>query len=129
MSEALPLESALRLFRAATGLEPQVRDMGALESSLSRPYAEFEGVPFYPSVHDQAAAIMESVNRNHPLLDGNKRLAWILVRVVYRSHDMAPLRLPPPAEVDAFVRAVASGRVPFGEIVGWLRQVFDPDGE
>ncbi|MCL2464171.1 MAG: hypothetical protein FWF28_03770 [Micrococcales bacterium] len=72
-------------------------------------------------------ALLESVNRNHPLLDGNRRLAWLLVRELYLSYDLAPLRLPPAGQIDVFIRQVAADAVALDDTVAWLRQVFDPD--
>jgi death-on-curing protein len=129
VSDWIPLDRALTFFRAVTGLEPHVRDLGALDSSLARPFSTFAGVPFYPTLDEKAAALLESVNRNHPLLDGNKRLGWMLVRLLYLSYGVDPAHLPPDAEIDTFVRRVASDEVPFDEIVAWLRATFGTPGE
>ena len=52
-----------------------VRDVGLLESALARPRATAFGEDAYPSIHEKAAALLHSLARNHPLVDGNKRLA------------------------------------------------------
>ena len=52
-----------------------VRDIGLLQSAVSRPQATFGGNELYPDIFSKAAALMESVARNHPFLDGNKRTA------------------------------------------------------
>jgi death-on-curing protein len=56
-----------------------VRDLGLLESALARPASEFEGVETYPTLEGKCAALLESVVRNHALLDGNKRTGWTLM--------------------------------------------------
>lgn len=53
-----------------------VRDYGLLESALARPQASVFGQDAYPELWQKAAALMESIARNHALIDGNKRLAW-----------------------------------------------------
>jgi death-on-curing protein len=53
-----------------------VRDLGLLESALARPSSEFAGVETYDSLDLKCAALLESVVRNHALLDGNKRTGW-----------------------------------------------------
>jgi death-on-curing protein len=53
----------------------QLRDAGGLESAAARPRATVFGADAYPSLHDNAAALVHSIARNHPLVDGNKRLA------------------------------------------------------
>ncbi|MFJ6997127.1 type II toxin-antitoxin system death-on-curing family toxin [Streptomyces sp. NPDC003090] len=55
---------------------PEVRDYGLLDSALARPQSSVFGQDAYPDVWQKAAALMESVARNHGLVDGNKRLAW-----------------------------------------------------
>ncbi|MGW8886782.1 type II toxin-antitoxin system death-on-curing family toxin [Streptomyces sp. NPDC055749] len=54
----------------------EVRDYGLLDSALARPQASVFGQDAYPDVWQKAAALMESLARNHALVDGNKRIAW-----------------------------------------------------
>ena len=53
-----------------------IRDDGLLRSALARPQASFGGQDLYPTVFEKAAALLESLARNHPFVDGNKRVAW-----------------------------------------------------
>ncbi|AOT59120.1 Fic family protein [Streptomyces fradiae] len=55
---------------------PDVRDYGLLDSALARPRSSVFGQDAYPDVWQKAAALMESIARNHGLVDGNKPLAW-----------------------------------------------------
>lgn len=52
-----------------------IRDPGLLESAAARPRATVFGADAYPSLLDKAAALLHSIARNHPLIDGYKRLA------------------------------------------------------
>jgi death on curing protein len=70
----LDLEELLHIARRTLGAEPEIRDVGLLESALARPPASALGEDAYPSIHDKAAALLHSVTRNHALMDGNKRL-------------------------------------------------------
>ncbi|MFB8088563.1 type II toxin-antitoxin system death-on-curing family toxin [Streptomyces sp. NPDC055992] len=54
----------------------EVRDYGLLDSALARPQSSVFGQDAYPDVWQKAAALMESLARNHALVDGNKRIAW-----------------------------------------------------
>lgn len=74
MTSYLTLEQALLLCRR---LDVQVRDIGLLDSALHRPRSSFAGVEPYEGVPAKAAALMHSLLRNHALVDGNKRLAWL----------------------------------------------------
>lgn len=54
----------------------EVRDYGLLDSALARPQSSVFGQDAYPDLWQKAAALMESLARNHGLVDGNKRIAW-----------------------------------------------------
>src|SRR6478752_4477935 len=55
-----------------------LRDAGLLSSALARPQTTVFGEDAYPDLATKTAAMFESLVRNHPLLDGNKRLAVVL---------------------------------------------------
>jgi len=59
----------------------EVRDVGLLASASARPAATVFGAEAYPSFPEKVAALLHALARNHPLLDGNKRLAWSAARV------------------------------------------------
>lgn len=80
MIEYLDLEDLLEVARAAVGDDVAVRDYGLLESALARPRASVFGEDAYPDLYLKAAALMQSLARNHALVDGNKRLAWTACR-------------------------------------------------
>jgi len=71
----LALEDLLRLVRRL-GAGP-VRDLGLLDSAAARPRSSAFGEDAYPTLSLKAAALLHSVARNHALVDGNKRLAWL----------------------------------------------------
>lgn len=52
-----------------------IRDLGLIESAVARPQATFGGEYLYKSIFDQAAALLQSLLKNHPFIDGNKRTA------------------------------------------------------
>jgi death-on-curing protein len=70
----LDLEDLLHVARRTLG-QFEIRDVGLLESASARPRSTAFGEDAYPSVHVKAAALLHSIARNHPLVDGNKRLA------------------------------------------------------
>jgi death-on-curing protein len=59
----------------------RVRDPGLLDSALHRPQSRFDGRDIYPTISLKAAALLHSLTRNHPLVDGNKRLAWLVTAI------------------------------------------------
>ena len=56
-----------------------IRDVGLLASALARPATTVMGAEAYPELVVKAAALLESVARFHPLIDGNNRTAWTLM--------------------------------------------------
>ncbi len=80
MTEYLDLDDLLEISRQALAADVVVRDYGLLESALARPRASVFGKDAYPDLHLKAAALLQSLARNHALVDGNKRLAWIACR-------------------------------------------------
>lgn len=67
---------------AEFGGSPGIRDQGLLEAALSRPLQTFDGNELYPSLEEKAAVLLESIVVNHPFIDGNKRLGYVLMRLV-----------------------------------------------
>lgn len=59
-----------------------IRDVGLLASALARPATTVMGAEAYPDLALKAAALLESVARFHPLIDGNKRTAWTLMALL-----------------------------------------------
>lgn len=58
-----------------------LRDLGLLEAAVRRPSASLWGVEAYSSLELKAAALLDSLVNNHPLVDGNKRLGWLATLV------------------------------------------------
>jgi death-on-curing protein len=116
----LTAEQALRIARVAVGAPMQVRDVGLLEAAVHRPRASVLGQDAYRDLFTKAAALLHSVTRNRPLVDGNKRLAWLATYVFVARNDVV---LDPPDDNDAYelVVAVAAGEMDdVGEIAAVL---------
>jgi death on curing protein len=58
-----------------TGGSHGIRDTGLLQAAVERPKATFGGKDLYPDSFYKAAALLESLIKNHPFIDGNKRTA------------------------------------------------------
>jgi death on curing protein len=105
----LTVEQALRIARAAVGGPIEVRDIGLLEAALHRPQASVLGQDAYPDLFTKAAALLHSLAGNHPLVDGNKRLAWLATYVFLAKNGV---ELDPDDDAAyEFVIAVAAGRI------------------
>ena len=88
MTRYLTVEQALRVARAAVGGPAFVRDIGLIEAAVHRPKASVLGQDAYPDLLTKAAALLHSLARNHPLADGNKRLAWLAAYVLCAKNGL-----------------------------------------
>lgn len=59
------------------GQQVAVRDLGLLSSAVHRPQSAMFGVEAYTDLFQKAAGLLQSLAVNHPLVDGNKRMAWM----------------------------------------------------
>lgn len=80
MTRYLTTNDMLAIADATMGGQALVRDIGLLDSAAHRPQATAFGQDAYADLYTKAAAILHSIVRNHPLVDGNKRLAWTACR-------------------------------------------------
>ena len=91
-----------------------IRDLGLLESAAFRPQTGY-----YNSIHEEAAALMESLANNHPFLDGNKRVAFASAHtfLLVNGYD---LQLEPLRASKFMFDAITKGEFRFGAILKWL---------
>jgi death-on-curing protein len=95
-----------------------VRDHGLLESAAHRPTTTVFGEDAYPDLHTKAAALFESLVRNHALVDGNKPLGWAATFMFYRLNGC--LLDAPEGPAYDLVIATAEGRIDVAEIAATL---------
>lgn len=76
MTEFLDRDDVLVAGAVAVGHALEVGDYGLLDAAVARPRATVFGVDAYPDLVAKAAALLQSLARNHALVDGNKRTAW-----------------------------------------------------
>lgn len=101
-------------------LGQSVRDAGLLRSAIVRPDTVAFGVEVYPSLHDKAAALMDALNRSHPLVDGNKRLSWVMTVLFYRRNGFD--LVASADEGEPFVLKLAAGHTELPEVADWLAE-------
>ena len=95
-----------------------IRDQNALIAALSRPFQTFDGKELYPSPLQKAAAVIESILKNHPFVDGNKRTGYVLMRLLLISNNY-DIKADQKDKYN-FVIKIASGKSNFNDIVYWL---------
>ena len=115
--EYLELEDIIMMVRIL-GIGP-VRDVGLLDSAVNRPRSKAFGEDAYATISLKAAALLQSMTKNHALVDGNKRLAWLSTVVFCDLNWIAPQLTDD--EAFELVYDVASSQLDVEVIVGRLR--------
>ncbi len=95
-----------------------IRDLGGLQAAIARPYATFDLQDLYPTAIEKATAIFESIIINHPFIDGNKRTAYILMRLLLMEEEFDFVATQD--EKYEMVIAASKGEIRFEEIKIWL---------
>jgi death-on-curing protein len=104
----------------ATGGSLGIRDLHGLESALAQPRMTFEGDDLYPSMVEKAAALAFSLIKNHPFVDGNKRLGHAAMELFLLMNGFEISA--PTDEQERLILRVASGDAGREELVGWLER-------
>lgn len=118
----LTLDEVLELHRLVVeqaGGATGVRDLGALESALAQPYMTFGGVDLYPGVVEKASALAFSLVKNHPFVDGNKRVGHAAMEtfLVLNGYELQA----GVDEQERIVLGLAAGTVGREEFTEWVR--------
>lgn len=91
MSSYLGLADYLLIGEAVLSVPAEVLvdvcDLALAESALNAPAATFGGTDLYPTMSAKAAALAYRLCKNHPLLDGNKRVAYECLREFVARND------------------------------------------
>jgi len=103
-----------------TGGSWALRDLGLLQSAVARPQASFEDQELYPTLFSKAAALMESIVRNHPFVDGNKRTG-ITSAAMFLALNGRRLTCS-EAELERFTFQAAKGELTLDQMANWFEK-------
>ena len=87
MTDFLTVDDVLAAAEAHLGHPAEIGDYGLLESAVARPQATVFGNDAYPTIHEKAAALLQSLATNRALVDGNKRTAFVATALFYEFND------------------------------------------
>jgi death on curing protein len=96
-----------------------IRDLALLESAIAAPAASFQGEFLHGSLHEMAAAYLFHLIKNHPFVDGNKRVALMSAIVFLGFNDLA--LTAEPDELTSVVVGVTEGSVSKAEVAVFLK--------
>ena len=131
-TEYLELADYLAIAAEITGLDEQtlirVTKLDLADSALHAPAAGFGEVEFYPDFIEKAAVLVTHLAKNHPLPDGNKRAAWVSLRLFIEINGWSWKPAPSIDDAEQAVLAIASGDWTQDDMAGWLeRHLQAPD--
>lgn len=101
-----------------TGGAVGIRDDGMLDSALNAPFQIFDDVALFPSIIEKAARLGFGLIKNHPFIDGNKRigahtmLVFLELNGIHLSYSQE--------ELYTIILGVASGKNTYEGLLQWL---------
>jgi len=109
-------DQAVKRFGGSFG----VRDLGLIESAIGRPQATFGSQYLYENIFDMAGALLQSLLKNHPFVDGNKRTALTSAGMFLKLNGYK-LENSHQEEVE-FAVTVDNKNLSIEQISGWLKE-------
>ena len=126
--EYLGLADFLLIAEAVTSIRAEVlvmsADLALADSALNAPVASYGGVEAHPEFPEKVAVLGWHLCRNHPLIDGNKRVAYLAMREFAARNGIE--WWPPPAdgpdgeETAKVMWDLAAGRLSVEELTAWV---------
>ena len=95
-----------------------IKDLNALKAAIQRPYSTFDGKDLYPTIYDKAAALVESLIKNHAFIDGNKRIGYVMLRffLIESGYDLSASQ----TDKYNFIIEISKGNLGFEGIKEWI---------
>jgi death-on-curing protein len=125
-TEYLELVDYLAIAAEITGLDEEtitrVAKLDLADSALHAPAAGFGETEFYPDFIEKASVLVTHLAKNHPLPDGNKRTAWISLRLFVDINGWSWKPTPSVDDAEQAVLAIASGDWDQDDMTTWLRR-------
>lgn len=119
----LTLPEVLEIHQNQTNLyggDPGIRDMGLLQSAIGMPSATYGGEFLHTDIFEMAAAYLFHLVKNHPFVDGNKRVGAVsaLVFLVLNGFELDV----PEDDFADIVLDVAQGKIDKAQVAVFLKQ-------
>ena len=95
-----------------------IRDANLLDLSVNSPYHTFGGQNLYPTIQAMAAHLAFSLIKNHPFLDGNKRIG-IFAMMVFLQINGYPLACS-DSELEKLGWGLADSSITEADLLEWI---------
>lgn len=105
---------------AVSGGSSEIRDEGLLDSALNAPFQTFEGTDLYPTILEKAARLGYGLIKNHPFVDGNKRIGTHTMLVFLAINHMELEYTD--RELIELILDIASGAKNEIQLLSWLQK-------
>ncbi|MGZ9585681.1 type II toxin-antitoxin system death-on-curing family toxin [Paenibacillus marinisediminis] len=106
--------------RYSPGEDIGIKDYGLLESAVARPQSSAFSADAYPSLFEKAAALFESLGKNHPFQNANKRTAFTALVIFLKMNGYHLIIDPKQAE--DFVVDMVNHKYEFVELAHLIQQ-------
>ena len=103
---------------AETGGDTGLRDEGLLESALNAPFQSFGNLQPFPSIQQKADRLGYGLIKNHPFVDGNKRIGAHAM-FVFLALNKIELEYTQEELSDVIIK-VAAGECGFDDLLKWI---------
>ncbi|CAL9469028.1 type II toxin-antitoxin system death-on-curing family toxin [Streptomyces sp. enrichment culture] len=103
------------------GRPPEARAPGLLASAVHRPRARMFGTAAYEDLYEQAAALLHAIAAHHPLVDGNKRTAWLATATFLALNGVDLAGVDQDVAYTLVVDVASGAEAEVGRIAGRLR--------
>ncbi len=101
-----------------TGGSQGLRDEGLLESALAAPFQSFDGEDAFPSIYQKAARLGYGLIKNHPFVDGNKRIGTHIMLVFLALNDITLAYTQ--EDLTQIILAIAASKKKYEDLLKWL---------
>lgn len=122
----LTKEQIMMLHRALiteSGGSVEIRDEGLLDSAINAPFQTFGGDELYPSLLEKASRLGFGLIKNHPFVDGNKRIGTHAM-LVFLAVNHIELQYE-DLELIHLILGIAAGEFDEAYLLAWLQQHID----
>lgn len=107
-----------QIISQVTGGDPNLRDVGLLDSALESAFQTFDGRELYPTKEEKAARIGYSLISNHAFVDGNKRIGMYVLLTFLETNGIKIH--PSEKEIVRVGLSVASGEMKYEDVLEWI---------